>query len=31
MTRYPGQLLRDADDRVEWIIDTAAANGLASY
>ena len=31
MTRYPGQLLRDADDRVEWIIDTAAANELASY
>lgn len=28
--RYPGQLLRNVDDRVEWIIDEAAASRLVS-
>jgi 6-phosphogluconolactonase len=30
VTRYPGQLLRAASDRVEWIVDTAAADRLES-
>jgi 6-phosphogluconolactonase len=30
VTRYPGQLLRAASDRVEWIVDTAAAGRLES-
>jgi 6-phosphogluconolactonase len=28
--RWPAQLLRDADDRVEWLIDRAAAQALSS-
>jgi 6-phosphogluconolactonase len=28
VTRCPGQLLRRADDRVDWMLDTAAASGL---
>lgn len=30
MTRYPAQLLRSAGDRVEWIIDRAAARSLGA-
>jgi 6-phosphogluconolactonase/glucosamine-6-phosphate isomerase/deaminase len=28
VTRWPAQLLRAAGDRVEWLIDRAAAQGL---
>lgn len=28
VTRCPAQMLRQADERVEWILDTAAASGL---
>ena len=30
VVRYPAQLLRTADDRVEWIVDEAAAKHLAA-
>jgi 6-phosphogluconolactonase len=28
VVQYPGQILRHAGDRVEWLLDTAAASGL---
>jgi 6-phosphogluconolactonase len=28
VVHYPGQLLRDANDRIEWLVDTAAASLL---
>jgi 6-phosphogluconolactonase/glucosamine-6-phosphate isomerase/deaminase len=29
VSRYPAQLLRAADDRVEWIVDDAAARSVS--
>jgi 6-phosphogluconolactonase len=31
IARWPAQLLREADDRVEWILDRAAASRLNEY
>jgi len=29
VVQYPGQMLRQAGDRVEWLLDMAAASGLS--